>query len=142
MSRAIDGREVVILVAACAVLVGLLPGSNLADRHWWHAHSEASSCRNNLKNISTGLEMYSTDNSGKYPRILSAVSPQFLPRIPSCPAAERDTYSAGYTSGPIITAWHSIEEGYTVLCRGRNHTASQLPENQPQVVSGLRDFEY
>jgi hypothetical protein len=38
--------------------------------------------KSNLKNIGTALEMYSSDHRGLYPRELSAITPDYLKRLP------------------------------------------------------------
>jgi hypothetical protein len=53
-------------------------------------------CEDNCKKIGTALEMYSTDNSGRYPEKMDYLIPAYLSKIPDCPAAGKDTYSAGY----------------------------------------------
>jgi len=54
-----------------------------------------SACKSNLKNIATALEMYATDNRGRYPtgldQLLQPPTP-YLKQIPTCPAAGRSTY--------------------------------------------------
>jgi len=85
-------------------------------------------CQSNLKNLGTALEMYSTDNSGRYPLALSGVTPLYLKQIPTCPAAARETYSAGYRSG-------SNPDAFTVYCGGQNHVDVQIPVDFPQYNS-------
>ncbi len=53
------------------------------------------SCQSNLKNLATALEMYSTDNVGRYPEELALLTPRYLKLIPACPS-ESSPY--GYTS--------------------------------------------
>ncbi len=62
--------------------------SNLAESLGRTLHS--------LKKIATALEMYTTDNAGRYPTSLSALAKygMYLRTIPTCPAAGCDTYSA------------------------------------------------
>lgn len=62
-------------------------------------HGQAMACLSNLKNIATGLEMFSTDHRGIYPRSLSELSPEYLRVLPTCPKAGMDTYSASYRAG-------------------------------------------
>lgn len=41
-------------------------------------------CKSNLKNLSTALEMYSTDHGGAYPQSLEELTPQYLETVPRC----------------------------------------------------------
>ncbi|MCA9775796.1 MAG: DUF3352 domain-containing protein, partial [Candidatus Eremiobacteraeota bacterium] len=61
---------------------------------------QLTACKSNLKNIGTGLEMYSTDYSGKYPKNLGLLTPNYLREIPECPVAGRDTYTESYRLEP------------------------------------------
>lgn len=88
----------------------------------------ATDCRSNLKNIGTALEMYSTDSSGLYPAALSALTPNYLKRIPTCPAAGQDTYSTAYVRAASADA-------YTVCCGGHHHASTGCPPNFPQYSS-------
>lgn len=53
-------------------------------------------CQENLKNLGTALEMYSTDHCGHYPDKMKSVIPDYIKSIPKCPSAGMDTYSADY----------------------------------------------
>lgn len=95
-------------------------------------------CEVNLKNLATGLEMYSTDNAGRFPRDLARVAPRYLETVPTCPAANRDTYSHTYQSS-------SNPDAFTVACGGRNHAGAGLAAGFPQYTSkggllGREDF--
>lgn len=85
-------------------------------------------CESNLKNIGTALEMYSTDNMGRYPTSLKQLTPDYLRSIPTCPAAGNDTYSSSYTSS-------KNPDAYTFCCSGKNHTNEGAGENYPQYNS-------
>lgn len=102
-----------------------------------HTMGSLTGCKSNLKNIGTALEMYSTDNSGRYPRSLSSLSPNYLRIIPTCPAAEKDTYSATFRS-------RSNPDAYTVICKGKNHADQRLRPDYPQYNSyeGLVEKHY
>ena len=52
------------------------------------AQGSMRNCKSNLKNIGTALEIYSTDNYGRYPRELKDLIPDYIYEIPLCPAAE------------------------------------------------------
>lgn len=83
-------------------------------------------CSNNLKNIATALEMYSTDYQGRYPAKLSQLTPNYLKTIPTCPGADADSYSATYrrTVKPDTFRLH---------CAGENH--APWPPNTPAYSS-------
>ena len=85
----------------------------------------AVTCMSNLKNYGTALEMYSTDNSGRYPTELNVLTPNYLKTLPTCPAARSDTYSQSYTS--------SVKpDVFTIFCAGKHHGPSG---NYPQYTS-------
>jgi len=84
-----------------------------------------SRCEANLKNVAVACEMYSTDNVGRYPRVLTALVPTYLKSIPSCPAAGRDTYSGSYRSS-------ANPDAYSVFCAGTSHAAEGLSADHPQ----------
>ena len=93
------------------------------------ARGQLVACKSNLKNIGTALEMYSVDNSGRYPTRLSQLTPDYLRLVPTCPAAGSDTYSEGY-------ACTSKPDGYTVRCKGSHHEAVGYPADFPAYTSG------
>lgn len=92
---------------------------------------QMTACKSNLKNIGTGLEMWSTDYSGEYPETLDQLTPNYLRAIPTCPAAGEDTYSAGYS--------RSKEKYYEFYCGGHHHRALGVPGDYPRYngLSGL-----
>lgn len=88
-----------------------------------------TACKSNLKNLATSLEMYSTDNAGRYPLSLTQLTPQYLKNIPRCPTAQKDTYSSAY-------ALNTEPDAYTVVCGGCHHHSSGIIEpNYPQYSS-------
>jgi len=89
-----------------------------------------SSCRANLQNIATALEMYAADNAGDYPPLLSYLTPSYLSFIPVCPNVEIDTYSCSYKPG---------KKDFYVCCLGNNHP--ELLENMPAFSSKQRLIE-
>lgn len=92
------------------------------------ARGQLTACKSNLKNIGTGLEMYSTDNHGRYPRTLNQITPNYLRVIPTCPGGGVDTYSHSYVV-------HADPDHYTVYCSGLNHRSTSLPSGFPQYNS-------
>ena len=102
------------------------------------SQGQLSACKSNLKNIGTALEMWSVDNNGEYPKSMAVLAPGYLRMIPTCPAAEADTYSETYR---LIK---SEEHGYTyyeVYCKGSHHERVGCPENYPRYngESGLME---
>lgn len=71
-------------------------------------------CKANMKKIATAIEQYASDNSGHFPTELSKLTKShYLREIPTCPAAENDTYSVTFRES---------ETGYSFGCKGGNHT--------------------
>ncbi len=96
----------------CAALVGFLgPAMLLPIR--CHTGSQLTACKSNCKNIATALEMYSSDNAGRYPATLDKLIPgNYLKLIPTCPAAGRATYVYHGSSEP---------DTFRFACAGNNH---------------------
>ena len=101
------------------------------------SQGQLTACKSNLKNIGTGLEMWATDNAGKYPKTLKELTPNYLKVIPSCPVAESDTYSSSYSLKTI----EGFEGIYEVYCTGSHHSALGLPSDYPRYngVIGLTE---
>lgn len=103
-----------------ALLLILLAASLLAlylSRQ--RAEDDQRLCEHNLYNLAIGLEMYSSDAAGRYPRTLDAAVRRDHLKIPTCPAAGYDTYSASYQS--TVTP-----DTFTLSCQGYHHGALQL----------------
>lgn len=90
-------------------------------------------CKSNCKNIGKALDIYKTDNKGRYPTSLSLLTPEYLKIIPTCPAAASDTYSSTYTVANKPD--NSDDRRFTFYCKGENHTAVAVSENFPQYSS-------
>ncbi len=89
-------------------------------------------CESNLRTISNAIEMYSTDHKGKYPEKLNELVPDYLPKIPRCPSAGKDTYSPSY-----LLKKEGSGESYNLFCLGSNHTASGLGKDFPRYEYSL-----
>lgn len=86
--------------------------------------TSAGECKRNLRNLQTALEMYASDNMGKYPAKLESVTPTYLSRIPICLSGQRETYSGGY---------QLLKDGnFRLACSGNHH---QLGEGIPFITS-------
>lgn len=128
MDKHDDSWIVIVLVLVGCGLVLLL-----AERgRGHHEQSPLTSCKSNLKNMGTALEMYSTDWSGRYPTpgSLLLITPNYLKTVPTCPKAGIETYTMTYRS-------HSAPDAYTIYCHGFNHVdASITRANYPQYTAG------
>ena len=117
-------RELIVLMGLLAVVAVLVIPWGMKKK----AQGDVITCESNEKNIGTALEMYSTDNCGRYPRNLSALAPEYLPVIPTCPAARRDSYSSGYQVA-------CNPDNYSFCCSGDNHAAANLKANCPRYIT-------
>jgi hypothetical protein len=72
-------------------------------------------CQSNLKNLATALEMYASDYQGHYPNRLSDLSPNYILKLPSCPTARQETYSATYQVS-------QKPDAFSLHCGGKQHT--------------------
>lgn len=90
------------------------------------AQGQLTSCKSNLKNQATALEMYSTDHEGTYPAGLAELTPNYLKVIPNCPAAKRPTYSYQV---------HAEPSAFTLFCQGSHHQKANTPADYPQYSS-------
>jgi hypothetical protein len=123
---------------ATETLVGTLSENFGAAR----GQGQLTACKSNLKNIGTALEMYSTDYSGKYPKEMSLLTPNYLINIPDCPAAGQDTYSDTLQTGPDAPGNEpGFEDYYAFYCQGHHHPQTQ--ENFPKYngIVGLEEGE-
>ena len=120
--------ELMIVIAIIAILAAILVPNFIRAR----AQGHVTACKSNLKNIGTALEMYSTDNGGRYPTsgafttALTDGANGYLKKIPECPSAGTATYA--YTSA-------SNPDAYTIWCSGTNHSAVNLAAGFPQFDS-------
>jgi prepilin-type N-terminal cleavage/methylation domain-containing protein len=117
--------ELMIVIAIIAILAAILVPNFLRAR----AQGQLTACKSNLKNIGTAMEMYSTDNQGRYPSGLSIITPSYLKTIPTCASAGLATYSYTFTKVP---------DCYTTWCNGSFHTP-MTSTNFPQydAIQGL-----
>ena len=99
----------VTVVIGCVVAFGVVPSVRE-----YRGRKALTNCRANQKNIGTALEMYSSDNGGRFPSHLQQVLGAYLKVVPTCPSAGTDTYSRGFASA-------SNPDAYTVVCHGQHH---------------------
>ena len=96
-----------------------------------------TACKYNCKNIGSALEMYASDNKGRYPDHLDKlVEGNYLKTLPTCPSAGAMTY----TNYQVTTS----PDQFSFACCGRNHSKALGPEavNLPafSAEQGLIEF--
>ena len=101
----------------CLALLALiaLVAPMLARRQ---AEKDLSDCGQQLKDLQTALEMYSTDWSGRYPLEQALLTPNYLKAIPTCP-----------TGQPYLYLSQSVPDSYTIGCSEPTH---------PQVLHAVQ----
>jgi hypothetical protein len=106
----------------------LAVGAAILLPNFIHARSQGqlTACKSNEKNIATALEMWSSDNSGRYPQSLKQLTPNYLRTIPTCPAAGRDTYTATYKV-------EAKPDHFYFFCQGHSH--QDAPVDRPAYDS-------
>ena len=106
--------ELMIVIAIIAILAAILVPNFLKAR----AQGQLTACKSNCKNIATALEMYSSDNGGRYPTSGSfeakLTGGNYLKLIPTCPAAGTNTYSSVFSSV-------QTPDSFSFYCSGNNH---------------------
>ena len=113
-----------VAIGGLATLTAILVPNFIRAR----AQGQTTACKSNLKNLGTALEMYSTDNAGRYPTSLGPLTPNYLKRMPICPSANSDTYSSSYQ-------FAANPDAYSFFCQGLHHGEAGLKENFPQYNS-------
>jgi serine/threonine protein kinase len=90
-----------------------------------------TACKSNMKNMGTAMEMYSSDNQGRYPLSLSQITPNYLRAIPTCADAGKVTY---------VYVRREKPDNYTIYCSGHYHKG-MLAAGFPQydAINGLCD---
>ena len=88
---------------------------------FWKANSSATyaGCAENLRNVATAVIAYQSENAERYPPNLGVCTPHYINRIPTCPAAQVDTYSASYRLSSDLAV-------FTIFCQGSYHD-SDIP---------------
>jgi hypothetical protein len=128
----------VILMLACI----MIPNS-IRQR----AGGKFTLCKSNLKNIGTALEMYRTDNCGRYPLELKYITPGYMKEIPTCSSLQGRLVpeTVDIICPELAGKWHCNPEYlyirsenpdvYTIRCNGDGHSLITGVSNYPQYDS-------
>jgi len=107
--------EIMIAITIIAILAAILVPNFKRAR----IKSQLSTCVTNCKNLSTVLEMYAVDNSGRFPNlgglpgIDMLIAGNYMKRRPSCPTTQTCTF-VDYSSS--VTP-----DSFSFSCVGNNH---------------------
>ena len=115
-------------ILAVSVLLVIVVGYLTLHDDGKRRQGQLTACKSNLKNLGTAMEMYSTDNGGRFPTSIFALTPNYLKVIPTCPSTGTRTYADGFTST-------SDPDSYVVVCAGTNHSAVNQGACYPQYTS-------
>jgi len=115
-------------LAAVDRMTALVADTDIFGDRLQGKQAPSARCIQNLKNLGTTLEMYSTDNLARYPRTLAPLAPDYLRTLPTCPAAGADTYSTAFQTSAKADA-------YTIMCGGAHHAPEGYSANCPQYTS-------
>lgn len=118
--------EMMIVIAILSILLAIFLPNLMRAR----ARGLLASCEQNLRNLSTAIETYGTDNKGRYPTVLTILTPDYIKNLPWCPTA-KTFYQYAHTTVP---------DAYTVWCNGTDaHIVINVPVGFPQFdnSSGL-----
>lgn len=97
---------------------------------------KAFRCESNLRNIFIAIELYSADHRGNCPGKLEQLTPDYLFKMPECPAAGKDTYTSSYSLKKDSTG-----EYYILFCSGNNHANAGYGKNFPCYEYKLGDIK-
>ena len=121
---------ILLVVLAAVAMLAMQLGPGRGGPRVPQAEQETlETCKSNLKNLATAAEMYSSDYAGQFPPSTAQLTPNFLRRIPTCPAANSDTYS------PSWTVSNEHPRAFTFFCSGNHHKGAWLSANYPQYNS-------
>lgn len=88
----------------------------------------AERCEQNLQLLAVALNNYYRGHDHVYPtRLSDVVREGYLHRLPRCPAAHADTYSASYRC-------NNKYETFTICCHGHSHASAGLAQDFPRRV--------
>jgi len=85
-------------------------------------------CMANMKNIATGLELFSADNGGRYPASLSKITPAYIKTLPRYTSSKGEF---GYEQGYKVMAGG---KSYVFTCTGGAFTSINVPAGYPRYT--------
>ena len=119
--------SVLVILTVSALTMYVVQESSRSSSHC-RTGAQYTSCKSNLKNLATALEMYYTDN-GVYPGDLNALTPAYMKTLPRCVENRNNDYCYEHQKGRVEED-STIAEGFTLMCKGHNHRGHAI--NFPQ----------
>ncbi|MCE1247254.1 MAG: hypothetical protein LWY06_11470 [Firmicutes bacterium] len=100
---------------------------------YWYSYYQQSrrhyrECKANLEIIGIAIYKYADDHNGKCPFSLEDLVPDYLPAIPCCPAAGKNTYSRLYRKSDVNCSF---------CCAGGHHKVYI-----PPFIRGMEVFRH
>lgn len=93
-------------------------------------------CSSNLKNISTALEMYSTDYQGSLPPSLHQLTPNYLRTLPQCELYDGEGLSSAYY--PPEQAPSESETGRKIIL----HCRAEHPDGLRNIDGPVKPYHH
>lgn len=124
-------REAAVLGLLALICLSMLAPSMMRAR----AGANLASCSQNLDNLDRALRMYYSDYHA-FPGSLSALTPRYLRRLPTCPAAERVTYRLHLEPDTPLTR-PETQPCFSVHCEGGHHEDVNVQGDYPAYSSKL-----
>ena len=114
LKRGLTILELTIILGVLAILAFILAPNFQRT----HCGGPLTACKSNLKNLATALEMYASDNKGRYPSNLDMLTRPnkpgpYLKTIPTCPSAAKITY--------LDYQFSTKPDSFSFSCCGNNH---------------------
>lgn len=120
--------QITCSLASSVPTLGIVSAALIPNLRRAQARAQLSACASHQKNIATALEMYASDYTGRYPRQLTVLRPDYLRTLPTCPGAGADTYSNTYKVS-------TRPDAFTFFCAGHHHEKAGVGPNLPSYSS-------
>ncbi|MGV8124174.1 MAG: hypothetical protein AB2L14_30885 [Candidatus Xenobiia bacterium LiM19] len=111
-----------LIVSLWLVTIVFLSSSSVLLIHGHSPYNDLYRCEKNLDTIGGALEKYTADHQGHYPKRLSELTPQYLTKIPSCPAGG-------------LYCYINLDNNWLIECTGNVHAEAGAKGRHPAKCS-------
>lgn len=121
--KSLFSKRHLLIVCAIVVLLFMIVVPNFLRAR---TRGQLTACKSNLKNLATALEMYASDNQGRFPTQLDQLIPgNYLGQIPTCPSRSA-FWTRGLAAGHDYTYEVTTQpEYFSMCCKGDHANAYQ-----------------